>query len=282
VVGVVKEEAEVVKRHRGRSIPNVTVAGIAATSLAVAMSMTSPALVAAAEPAAGESAAGSLPFDRWPTQATPLDLNDTEIDWRLGFIHDRLEQSRRPAAIWHWSWSAIGVGTLAWQVVEAEQDSDTDDRGQAITEASKAFIGLVDLYWLRPMKARFGADELRNLPQATLSQKLAKLKKSEEILKRNAARAEHRYGWQVHVGNALLNFAGAGAIWATGGGTSDALISAFSGIAGGELMFWTEPQGPRRDLADYRRLTGGTSMVESAREWHFVARPGGIAIARSF
>ena len=35
----------------------------------------------------------------------------------------------------------------------------------------------------------------------------------------------------------LLNFAGAGAIWATGGGTGDALISAFSGIAGAELMF---------------------------------------------
>jgi hypothetical protein len=217
-----------------------------------------------------------------PTAATALDLNETEIDWRIAFISDRLEEGKKHAAAWTWSWTAVEAGALAWQVVEAENDSDTDDRGQAITEASKAFIGLVDLYWLRPMKARYGAAELRPLPQATLSQKLAKLRKAEDILERNAERANDRYRWQIHLGNVLLNFAGAGAIWATGGGTGEALISAFSGIAGGELMFWTEPEQPRRDLRDYRNLTGGMTMSEAPRDWHLVAIPGGLAVARSF
>lgn len=217
-----------------------------------------------------------------PTAATALDLNETEIDWRIAFISDRLDATKRHAQIWHWSWATVQAGSLTWQTIEAERDSDSDDRGLAITEASKSFIGLVDLFWLRPLKARHGADELRFMPQATLSQKLAKLRKAEDILERNAERANDRYGWQVHVGNVLLNFAGAGAIWATGGGDSEALISAFSGIAGGELMFWTEPEQPRRDLTDYNRLTGGMTMSEAPREWHFVAIPGGLAIARTF
>lgn len=219
-----------------------------------------------------------------PTVATPVDLNDAEIDWRIGFITDRLEASRKHAMIWHWSWTAVEAGTMAWQITEAANDGDTDDRGLAITEASKAFIGLVDLYWLRPMYARLGASEVSGLPQATRTQKLAKLRKAEDVLERNAARADDRYSWQVHLGSILLNFAGAGAIWATGGGTSDALISAFSGIAGGELMFWTEPGQPIRDLADYKKLTGGMAMSVSSApaEWRLVAIPGGLAVTRTF
>lgn len=229
---------------------------------------------------AGSSAAQGEP----PTAATPLDLNDDEIEWRIGFIADRLEASRKHATIWHWSWTAVGAGAMAWQIVEAEGDSDTDDRGRAITEASKAFIGLADLYWLRPMRARHGADELENMAQATHSQKLAKLRKAEDILERNAARADDRYGWQVHAVNVLVNFVGAGAIWATGGGDSEALVSAFAGIAAAELKFWSEPGRPIHDLSDYKKLTGGLSMSVSAapREWHLVAIPGGLAVARTF
>ena len=230
--------------------------------------------------AAGTSRAQS----ELPTAATPLDLNNDEIQWRIGFIADRLEASRKHATIWHWSWTAIDAGTMAWQITEAVDDDDSDDRGRAITEASKAFIGLVDLYWLRPMYARRGADELRALPQSTPAQKLAKLRKAENILERNATRADDRYSWPVHVGAVLLNFAGAGAIWATGGGDSEALISAFAGIAGAELMFWTEPGQPLRDLADYKKLTGGMSMSVSAAPsaWRLVAIPGGLAVSRTF
>jgi hypothetical protein len=219
-----------------------------------------------------------------PTVATPIDLNDAEIAWRIGFITDRLDASRKHATIWHWSWTAVETGTMALQITEAVNDNDTDDRGLAITEASKAFIGLVDLYWLRPMYPRLGASELTGMPQATRAQRLAKLRKAEDILERNAARADDRYSWQVHLGSILLNFAGAGAIWATGGGTGDALISAFSGIAGGELMFWTEPGQPIRDLADYKKLTGGMSMSVSSApaEWRLVAIPGGLAVTRTF
>ena len=35
--------------------------------------------------------------DERPTAATPLDLNDDEISWRIGFITDRLEASRKHA-----------------------------------------------------------------------------------------------------------------------------------------------------------------------------------------
>lgn len=263
--------------RRGRARKTVAAAAVAALCLL-------PAPGRAETPLDGGSPPPAAPVGDLPTAAGPLDLNEAEIDWRIAFITDRLDARRAHAAAWHWSWTAIDAGVLAWQVAEAEGDSDTDDRGLAITEASKAFIGLVDLYWLRPMYARLGAAEIRNLPQATLPQKLAKLRKAEDILKRNAARADDRYGWQVHVGNVLLNFAGAGAIWATGGGTGEALLSAFSGIAGGELQFWTEPGGPRSDWKDYRHLTGGPTMnvSEGPRHWGLVAIPGGVAVAGTF
>jgi len=217
-----------------------------------------------------------------PTAAGPLDLNDDEIDWRLGFITERLDGSRSRASIWNVAWTVVNAGTLGWMIYEAESDADTDDRGRAIAEASKAFIGLMDLYVLRPLRAREGADELASMPEATHSQRIAKLKKAEAILMRNAERANARYGWQVHAGNVLLNFAGAGAIWATGGGTSEALTSAFAGIAGGEAMIWTEPGQPRRDLLDYQNLTGGSTFAEVPRAWRLVAIPGGLAVARDF
>jgi hypothetical protein len=217
-----------------------------------------------------------------PSAARPLDLNDDEIDRRLAFIRERLEGSRSHASIWNMAWTAVNAGTLGWTIYRAESDSDTDDRGRAITEASKAFIGLMDLYIFRPMTARHGADELSFMPESTHAQKLAKLKKAEEILLRNANRASYRYGWQMHVGNVLFNFGGAGAIWATGGDTSQALTSAFAGIAGGELMAWTEPGQPRQDFREYQSLTGGSTFTNAPGAWRLVAIPGGIAVARDF
>ena len=217
-----------------------------------------------------------------PTRAMPLDLNEDEINWRLGFIEERLEGAKRRASIWNVAWTVVQAGSLGYNTYEAVDDDDTDDRGRAITEASKSLIGLMDLYVFRPMTARYGVSELEGMPQATRSQKMAKLKKGEEILERNAARVDDRYSWQVHAGNVLLNLAGAGAIWATGGGTGEALTSMFAGIAGGELMFWTEPSQPLEDWREYQNLSGGSSFVEPPRAWHLVPIPGGVAVARRF
>lgn len=271
------------------ALGNISAGGVAALATATWLTaVAAPVFAADATPTTAPTAAPAVAAPAAaapatpPTKASPLDLNDDEINWRLGFITERLEGSKLHAQIWNGAWTVIQLGSLGYMTYKAASDDDEDDRGRAITEASKSFIGLMDLYLFRPMKARYGASEIAHMPQASRLQKLSKLKKGEEILERNAARADDRYGWQVHLGNVLLNFAGAGAIWATGGGNGDALGSAFAGIAGGELMMWTEPGQPRQDLRDYKNLTGGATFSEAPRSWHLVAIPGGIAVARSF
>jgi len=181
-------------------------------------------------------------------------LPEAEIERRLEFIEQRLEASRRSAAIWHWSWLAIngGAGT-ALNTGLAVTDDSSEGRSAAIVQAIYGAVG-VAFQALEPMNARRGADPLLELPEETRGQKLRKLERAEVILQENAERHAQRSSWLQHLGNAVVS-AAAGLIVFAFGGDTDAWITGGSIFAGGELFLWTTPPGPVRDLEDYRALT---------------------------
>jgi hypothetical protein len=179
--------------------------------------------------------------------------SDVEIERRLDFIEERLDASQRHAQIWYWSWMTVNLGATVGLSVGSALTENGATRASFIPQAVLAALGVADLTVLRPLQARFGAEPIQGLPAATRAQRLDKLERAEALLRSNAARAEGRRSWLVHLANFGLNAAAGAATYFTGR-TSDALISFGSGWAGGELYIWSEPGAPARDWQDYQRF----------------------------
>jgi hypothetical protein len=191
-------------------------------------------------------------------------VSDAEIGRRLGFIEQRLDASKRRAQIWYWSWLAINGGaTIGLSVASAIAD-DADDRASYMPQAVLAALGVADLTVIRPLQARFGAEPVRSLPDATRAERAAKLERAEALVRGNAERAEGRNSWLLHLANFGLN-AAAGAVTYATGKTTDALISFGSGFAAGEIYIWSEPGAPARDWQDYQRFRSGGSAAAGLR-----------------
>jgi len=182
-------------------------------------------------------------------------LSDAEIARRTDFIEQRLDSRKTPAEIWHWSWLAINLGPgVALNTGLAVAEDAKEERSAAIVQAVYGAVGAVSQY-VDPMKARYGAEPLRALPDETHEQRVEKLQRGEEMLQENAVRNAQRTSWVMHIGTVAVS-AAAGLIVYAFGGKSDAVITGASTLAGGELFLWTMPSGPVHDLEDYRALIG--------------------------
>lgn len=180
-------------------------------------------------------------------------LSDAEIERRIDFIEQRLDASQRHARIWYWSWMTVNAGATVGLSVGSALTDDGDTRASYIPQAVLAALGVADLTVFRPLEARFGAEPIRGLPDATRAQRLEKLERAEALLRANAERAGSRKSWLLHLANFGMNAAAGAATYFTGK-TSDALISFGSGWAGGELYIWSEPGAPARDWQEYQRF----------------------------
>lgn len=201
------------------------------------------------------------------TPAADAGLADAAIVERLRFIEDRLDASRRHGQVWYWSWMAINAGSTAGLGIAAGLSRHEDDQVNNGVQAGVAAIGVADLL-LRPLEARLGAAPIAELPEATRTEKLAKLRAAEAQLRANAERAEERTSWSMHAANVALNGA-AGGIIALAGRPSDGLIAFATGTAGGVINILTQPWAPATDWQDYKARFGAAANRE--RFWLTVA-----------
>jgi hypothetical protein len=212
--------------------------------------------------------------------AGPSDLSDAEIARRLGFIEHSLDAHQRHAQIWFWSWMTVNVGsTIGLSVGAATTDNDAH-RVNMIGNAALSALAIGDMVLLRPMDARFGAEPIRALPHATREERLRQLEAGEDLMQRNAERAEQRYDWTLHAGNLAANALVGGLTWAAGDARSG-LITFLAQTAFGELYIWTDPGGPAKDWQAYQRLKAGSARAASTG-WSLAAFPGGVALRYRF
>lgn len=198
---------------------------------------------------------------------TPLDtaLPDAVLEQRLRFLEGKLEDSRTHGQIWFWSWMGIDVGSMVGLGIHAGLAEHEDDAVNSGVNAGLAAIGIADLL-LRPLEARHGADPIAGLGEQTREQRISKLRAAEDLLRRNAQRAEERTSPALHAGNVALNGA-AGLIVGLAGKTSDGVITFAAGTLGGVVNLLTAPWRPERDWDDYkalvtgRRDTSGTDLI---------------------
>ena len=83
--------------------------------------------------------------------------------------------------------SSVNAGSTVVNGALAGLAEDTDDRVAYGSQAVLGALGTADLLF-RPLKARLGADPIRDLPEDTRAQKLAKLGAAEDLLRSNAER----------------------------------------------------------------------------------------------
>jgi len=186
--------------------------------------------------------------------AEPQSLSDEEIERRLAFITERLDNGRRHAAYWQYGWLAVNGGGTIVSGVQAGFDGG-NDQAYDIAEAGKSLIGTVYLL-VQPMPGRDGAAPIRSMPDATHADRIARLLRAEEMLRATAVRSRERTSWLMHGGNIGLNLV-TGAILLGLGAPDLAAMSFFLDTAMGEVQIWTQPWQPRKDWEEYQRFVAG-------------------------
>jgi hypothetical protein len=218
-----------------------------------------------------------VPVGAEPPSTEGAGLSDADVDRRLRFIEDRLDDSRLHGQIWYWSWMTVDVASAGGNAYAAHTfDGNHDDRVNASVNAAESVVGIVDLL-ARPLEARHGDDPVRGLPEATREEKLAKLRAAEDQLDRNAARAERRWSPADHAGNAALALAG-GLTVGLWGNASDGVVTGVSSLVGGWLNLLTAPWQPEDDWKDYQSFIG-RDTDRTSLNITVVALPGGAGAA---
>jgi hypothetical protein len=179
-------------------------------------------------------------------------LPDGVIDQRIRYIEERLDAHKRHGEIWYWSWMAVNSGAVVGLSLAAGLTDETSDRVDFASQAGLAALGVADLLF-RPLEARYGADPIRQMPETTRAEKLAKLRAAEDLLYRNAVRATERHDWVFHLANLVLN-AGVGVATGAAGDATAGAISAGAGFLGGEIYILAQPAGPEEDWERYQTM----------------------------
>jgi hypothetical protein len=192
-----------------------------------------------------------------PVPADHAGLSSAQIDRRIAFLEQRLDDSRTHGQIWFWSWLAIDGGSTVGNGIVAGMSGQHDDQVNYATGAALGAIGVADLF-LRPLEARYGAAPIRGLPAATRAQKLVKLRAAEDQLRRNAVRAEGRTQALPYLGNAGLALAAGLAVGLLGEEWAG-IQTGISTLMGGTLNIVSEPGRPAQDWQDYLAMAGRRS-----------------------
>jgi hypothetical protein len=179
-------------------------------------------------------------------------LPDAVIDQRIRYIEERLDAHKRHGEIWYWSWMAVNSGAVVGLSIAAGVADETPDRVDYASQAGLAALGVADLLF-RPLEARYGADPIRQMPETTREEKLAKLQAAEDLLYRNAVRTTERHDWLFHLANLILN-AGVGIATGAAGDRTQGAVSAGAGFVGGEIYILAQPAGPEEDWKRYQMM----------------------------
>lgn len=198
------------------------------------------------------------------TAEAAAQLSEAQIQQRLAFLTEKLEDNRTHAALWYYGFLAVNVGGMAAGAATAAVEEDTDDQIYDILNASLGLIGTGYLLGA-PLPGRSGADPIYDMPFDTHAQRAAQLAEAESILYGAAGRAKQRTGWLLHTGNVVLNAAAASVLLARESYGNAALLF-FLNTAVGEAQILLTPWAPLGMWEEYLAFVerGGEVAYEPA------------------
>ena len=208
-------------------------------------------------------------------------LTDTEIERRVAYLTEHLDESRLHAEAWQFGWLAINAGGAAVSTVQATSDHGNEQVFDII-EAVKGGIGTT-YQFVRPIPAWRGATLVHRMPNNTHEEKVAQLRYAEELMREAAEHARRRKSWVIHLGNLGLNLAGAAVLFALDSPKLAGISLGLDTVVG-EIQIWTRPWAPETAWDNYRQMveTGQFAGAPRPVHWSFVPTGQGAAFVAHF
>ncbi len=220
-------------------------------------------------------------------------LSDEQVKERLGFITNALDAGQPRARTWWYGWiAAYSAGAVAGGILAGTHWSDqklqgaemVPDRAFAegmLVAGATCALGVVGLV-MDPFSPATAARKLRPLPESTSSERLAKLKRAEELLQECARREKSGRSPTTHMLNLGVN-AAAGIVTkaALHQSWGSALITFMSGEAVSLLNIFTQPMRATRDLKKYEAGYPAAAAAPRA-SWSLSVWPGGLGFRLQF
>jgi len=225
-------------------------------------------------------------------------LPDDQVKVRLDFITNALIAGQPRARTWTYGWlaaytvGAVAGGILAgshWADEKLEGSETVPDRefAEGMLVGGATFALGVGGMLIDPFVPATAGRKLRPLPEGTPMERLAKLRRAEELLRRCARREKDGRSLKTHLMNAGVN-AAAGVVtkavfhqsWA------NVLITFASGEAVSFLNIFSQPMRATRDLKKYEAGFSGESGAftpnPAERRWSLSVWPGGLSFRLQF
>jgi len=221
--------------------------------------------------------------------------SDEQVKTRLAFITGALNAGQPGAKRWWYGWIAgYSAGAVTMGILSGAHWNDTElvggipvrDRGfaQDMLVGSATFaLGVAGLL-IDPFVPATAARKLGPLPEATPMERLAKLRRAEELLRQCARREKDGRSLKTHLMNAGAN-AAAGIVTATAFKRpwTDGLITFAIGEAVSLLNIFSQSMRATRDLKRYEAGGMGDSGVSTpARTWSLGVWLGGLSFRLQF
>jgi hypothetical protein len=225
-------------------------------------------------------------------------LSDDQVKERLGYIENALRSAQPRAEMWSYGWLVLSsVGSAAGGTLDASQWIEKKiGRGEAVPDrefADGMLVGGATLalgvgaLLLDPFVPAYAPNKLRPLKETTPEERLAKLEKAEELLRRCARREKSGRSWTTHLWNIGFSAAGAlatKAVFRQSWGT--ALVSFAGTEAFSLLIVFTQPMQATRDLKEYEQKylgkNGGAMPARPESHWMLSVWPGGLTFRLEF
>jgi hypothetical protein len=220
-------------------------------------------------------------------------LSDEQVQQRLAFITKSLQDGQPAARRWWYGWiagytaGAVAGGVLAashWHDSKMEGPETVPDRefAEGMLVGGATFVLGVGSLLLDPFTPATAAKKLQGLPETTPQDRLAKLQRAEELLRKSAKREKSGRSLTTHLLNAGANAAAAVVVKAGFHQSwGSAVVTFVSGEAVSLLNIFTQPTRAVRDLKKYE----AGSIASSARpetQWSLGFSPGGVTFRLSF
>jgi hypothetical protein len=230
--------------------------------------------------------------------AQDVALSDKQTQERLTFITRALESGQPAARRWWYGWiagyaaGAATMGVLAATNWETQPDVVTfapvpevdNSFAQDMLVGGATFaLGVVGLV-MDPFTPAGAAKKLSAYPETSAAERLAKLRRAEELLRQCARREKAGRGLVTHLLNAGVNAAaGVVTVVAFDRPAGDGLTTFAIGEAVSLLNIFTQPMRAVRDLKRYEAGYPAAAAGEAPRlTWSLTAWPGGVGLRLQF
>jgi hypothetical protein len=205
-------------------------------------------------------------------------IPDSIITERIDHIQAAFNRDQPVARVWLYVWRGLFTGMAGLQTYDAVRTSE--QRTYNIIGASESFLALATLF-ISPFDACGSGNDLRVLPENTVTERRVKLSKAETWLERNSRQELFGRSYSNHLLNGGIALAG-GCIVAANDGYRLGLLSLTSSFIAGEIQIWTQSVAAIEANKSYKKMYKNDAVNNNKVDWFVGTSPSGFVAGVHF